>query len=229
VLETVDIKDTNKHLCTLRCIAILARQTLVHDRHEPFEHAGINKLSNTVPDHSRLSCVEGGDDLLIAGYDLLLDYPFLEIGEVNTQEAGGKEECRVVIVDRRVCPCLCDLDVSKMKESCEQAEDGPLLLDTDTDGGQRLLGTPELFRVINTVDGCRLGTALLQVEKLGHIRIEAEILLLLRGCASAKLVKDVVVSFGEGLEDDTRSLEKVRADAGANNFLLPIKQDLAQV
>lgn len=58
------------------------------------------------------------------------------------------------------------------------------------------------------------------------IGVQTKIFLFFRGCAGAKLIEDVIISFREGLEDNTRTLKEVGADTCTNNFLLAIEEDL---
>jgi hypothetical protein len=59
--------------------------------------------------------------------------------------------------------------------------------------------------------------------EFADIGVQTEIFLFFRRCAGAKLIEDVVISFGEGLEDDTGTFEEVGADTCTNNFCLAIK------
>ena len=67
---------------------------------------------------------------------------------------------------------------------------------------------------------------MLEVVELRDIGIQTKIFSLLQRSTSAKLVEDVVVAFCQGLEDDTRALEKVCPDASPDNLLLAVKENL---
>ena len=69
-------------------------------------------------------------------------------------------------------------------------------------------------------------STLLEVLELRRVRVEAKVLPLLRWCARAQLVEDVVVALRKRLIDDAGTLKKVCPYPGADNFLLTVKQDL---
>jgi hypothetical protein len=55
---------------------------------------------------------------------------------------------------------------------------------------------------------------------------EAEGLAFGRGGAGEELIEDVIIALGFGLVDEARAFEEVGSDAGANNGLRVVKEDL---
>ena len=86
VFKPIDIKDADEHLCPAHRFAVLACQTLVQDRHNPFEEARVDEFGNRISNDRGLRAIQRGDDLLGARRDLLLDRPFLEVSKRNAQE-----------------------------------------------------------------------------------------------------------------------------------------------
>ena len=176
MLETVDIQNADKHLRPVCRFAIFAGQTLVDDGYEPFEKTGVDEFGYGIPDASRLCDIQRGDDLLVPSGDLLLDRPLFEVCQGNSQEASSHLERRVSVIDSGFVAHRGNLDVSKVQKGREELENGPLLLHTDPDCREGVLGLPELLSVVNAVDGGRRRTALFKVVEFSNVGIEAQVL-----------------------------------------------------
>lgn len=70
---------------------------------------------------------------------------------------------------------------------------------------------------------------MLEIEELGDVRVQPEVFAFFDRCACTKLVKDVVVPFRQGLENNTRTLEKIGADTCADNLLFAVKENLEHI
>ena len=104
MLESVNIQHADKHLSPISGLAILSSQTLVEDRDDPFEEAGIDELGDGVTDNGRLCAVQGDHDLLVTRRYLLLHRPLLEISKGNAQESRRELKGRICVVNDRVRP-----------------------------------------------------------------------------------------------------------------------------
>ena len=152
VLETVDVQNTDKHLRPVCSLAVFASQTLVDNGHKPFEKTSIDKFGHGIPDTGRLRSIQRGDDLLAPSGDLLLDRPLFEVRQGNPEEASGHLESRVGVIDSSIAAHCGDSDVSKVQESREKLENGPLLLHADPNGGKGVLGLSELFGIVDATN-----------------------------------------------------------------------------
>lgn len=112
-----------------------------------------------------------------------------------------------------------------MKQRREDLEDLPLTFDGDTNGGEGFLSRAKLLGVVDSRNALRRGSSLVEVDESGSVG-ETEVLALRRGGAGEELVEDVVVALRFGLVDETRSLEEVGADAGADDGLSIVEEDL---
>ena len=176
MLETVDIQNADKHLRPACRFAVFAGQTLVDDGYKPFEKTSVDEFGHGIPDAGRLCGIQRGDDLLAPSGNLFLDRPFFEVCQRNSEEASSHLESRVSVVDSGLVAHRGNLDVPKVQEGREELENGPLLLHADPDGGKGMLGLPELFSVVNAVNGGRRRTALFEVVEFSDVGIEAQVL-----------------------------------------------------
>lgn len=69
---------------------------------------------------------------------------------------------------------------------------------------------------------------MVEVDELGA-RFEAEGLAFRRGCGGEELVEDVVVALRFGLVDESRAFEEVGPDAGTDDGLGVVKEDLVGI
>jgi len=115
-----------------------------------------------------------------------------------------------------------------VKQRSEKSEDLPLFLDGDSNGGESLLGDVELGCIVDSRNGCRSRSSLVEVEELGGVDVETEIFTFLGWRAGAELVEDVVVSFDFGLVDESRAFEEVGSDSSTDDFLVFVEEDLQQ-
>jgi len=176
MLETVDIQNADKHLRPVCRFAVFSGQTLIDDGYKPFEKTSVDEFGHGIPNAGRLCGIQRGDDLLAPSGDLFLDRPLFEVRQGNSEEASGHLERRVSVIDSGIVAHRGNLDISKVQEGREELENGPLLLHTDPDGRKGVLGLPELFSVVNAVNGGRCRTALFKVVEFSNVGIEAQVL-----------------------------------------------------
>ena len=176
MLETVDIQNTDEHLRPVCPFAVFASQALVHDSYKPFENTSVNEFGHGIPDTGCLCSIQRGDDLLAPSGDLFLDCPLFEVYQWNAEEASSHLESRIGVINGSFTTHRGDFDVSKVQESGEKFENGPLFLHTDPDGRKGVLSLPELFSVIDAINGSRGRTALLKVVEFSNVGIEAQVL-----------------------------------------------------
>jgi len=206
-----------------RALDLVVGEALVDDADEPVEQRRVDVLGDRVLDDVGLRRVEARHDLVGAGHDLLLEDPLLELGLVDAEELGRHREALVVVVEERVGPGRADLHVAEVEQGREDLEDVPLALDGDADRRQGLLRDGELVCVVDAGD---LRGAALVEEREGRRRVEAERLALRRWRTGEELVEDVVVALRLGLVHEAGPLEEVGADAGADDRLRAVEQDL---
>lgn len=184
MLEAVDIQNADEHLSLVCPFAVFTGQALVNDSHKPFENASVNEFGHGISDTGCLCSIQIGDDPLVPGGDLFLDRPPFEFRQGDAEEASSHLESRISVIDNNVVTHRGDLDVSKVQESGEKFENGPLLLYTDPNGGKGVLGLPELFSVVDAINGSRGRTALLKVVELSNVGVETQVLSFFQWSAS---------------------------------------------
>jgi hypothetical protein len=165
------------------------------------------------------------NDLVRPRHDLLLEDPLLELVLVDAEELGSEDEGLVVVIEEGVGARRLDLHVTEVEERGEKLEDLPLTLDSDADGREGLLGRSKLGSIVNAVDGERRRTALVEVEEVGG-GTESEVLAFRGRGTGEELVEDVVVALGFGLVDETGTFEEVGADAGTDDGLRVVEENL---
>lgn len=226
MLKPINIEYTNKLFSLERALSIFSRQTLIHNRNEPLEHARVYKLADRVTDDRCLRGIQTRNNLLAPRRNLLLSRPLFKLDGVETEKSTRSDHVGLIIVNVAVVAPGCNLDIAEVEKRSEELEYGPLFVNSDADGGKGVLSGAEFFSIINSVDRSRIWAPSVEIRKFACVSVQTKVFSFLERSTSAELIENVIITLNLWLVYEARPFKEVGPDTSSDDILLRVKKDL---